>query len=226
MKIPFKISLLMTSMAAGAVLAGCQTLDPYTGEETQSNATTGSLIGALGGAILGVATADDRRDRKKRALIGAGVGALAGGTVGNYMDRQDARLREQLQGTGVSVTRDGDNIILNMPGDITFASDSTNLQPDFRRVLDSVALVLAEYEKTVIEVAGHTDSTGSNAHNQLLAESRAYSVARDIQSNDIDQQRMLVVGYGEEAPIADNGTVSGRQKNRRVELTLVPVSEA
>lgn len=219
------INILLASVVLAVVLVGCTTLDPYSGEEQTSKATTGSLIGALSGAILGVATADDQRDRKKRALIGAGVGALAGGAVGNYMDQKEARLREQLQGTGVSVTRNGDNIILNMPSDITFAVNSSALRPDFVEVLESVAVVLEEYDKTVIEVAGHTDSTGSGEYNQRLSEWRAHAVARELLSNSVEQQRMLVIGYGEGAPVASNDTESGRQKNRRVELTLVPVTE-
>lgn len=225
MNISLRMNAPIVGIVLAVVLAGCTTLDPYSGEEQTSKATTGTVIGAVSGAILGAATADDRRDRKKRALIGAGVGALAGGAVGNYMDQKEARLREQLQGTGVSVTRDGDNIILNMPSDITFAVDSSELRPDFTEVLESVALVLKEYDKTVIEVAGHTDSSGSGEYNQRLSERRSHAVARELLSNSIDQQRMLVVGYGESAPVASNETESGRQKNRRVELTLVPVTQ-
>ncbi len=225
MRTTFQTGLLLISTALAVALAGCTTLDPYTGEEQRARATTGTVIGAVSGAILGAATADDRRDRKKRALIGAGIGGLAGGAVGGYMDRNEARLREQLEGTGVSVTRDGDDIILNMPGDITFDFDSDALRSDFTGVLNSVALVIEEFDKTVIEIAGHTDSVGAASYNQRLSERRAQSVARELMSNNVSENRMLVVGYGEDAPIASNDTDAGRQQNRRVELTLVPITE-
>jgi outer membrane protein OmpA-like peptidoglycan-associated protein len=145
-------------LAAAVLAAGCQTIDPYTGETKTSSATKGAAIGAGAGAVLGILTGDDSKERRNRALIGAGVGALAGGAVGSYMDNQEKKLREQLQGTGVSVTRVGDEIILNMPGNVTFQTDSSDLNPQFFSVLDSVALVLQEFDKTIIEVAGHTDS--------------------------------------------------------------------
>jgi outer membrane protein OmpA-like peptidoglycan-associated protein len=225
MKTTFQTGILLILTTLAVALAGCTTLDPYTGEEKRSRATTGTVIGAVSGAILGAATADDRRDRKKRALIGAGIGGLAGGAVGGYMDRNEARLREQLEGTGVSVTRDGDDIILNMPGDITFDFDSDTLRSDFTDVLNSVALVLKEFDQTVIEIAGHTDSVGAASYNQRLSERRAQSVARELMSNEVGENRMLVVGYGEDAPVASNDTDAGRQQNRRVELTLVPITE-
>ncbi|HKK02385.1 MAG TPA: glycine zipper domain-containing protein, partial [Gammaproteobacteria bacterium] len=143
-----KISGLVLVVAAAALFAGCQTVDPYTGETQTSSTTKGAAIGAGAGALLGILTGDDSTERRQRALIGAGVGALAGGAVGNYMDRQEAELRQRLEGTGVSVTRVGDEIVLNMPGNITFETDSANLNPRFFEVLDSVALVAAEYDKT------------------------------------------------------------------------------
>jgi outer membrane protein OmpA-like peptidoglycan-associated protein len=218
------ITAVAIGLALGLVLGGCTTLDPYTGEEQRARATTGTVIGAVGGAILGAATASDRRDRKKRALIGAGIGGLAGGAVGAYMDRQEAQLREQLAGTGVSVTRDGDNIILNLPGNITFGFDSADLRPEFFEVLNSVALVVAEFDQTIVEVAGHTDSTGAASYNQRLSEQRAQTVARYLIGRDVNEDRMLVVGYGQDAPVASNDTHEGRQQNRRVELTLVPLT--
>jgi len=206
------------------VAAGCTTTDPYTGEERTARATTGAAIGAVAGAAIGVATGSDSRDRRKRALIGAGVGGLAGAAVGGYMDRQEAKLREQLAGTGVSVTRVGDDIILNMPGNVTFGIDSADLRPEFTEVLNSVALVAKEFDKTLIEVAGHTDSTGRHAHNQRLSEQRAHSVARYLESRNLDSRRMAAAGFGPDYPIADNATEAGRAANRRVELTLVPLT--
>jgi outer membrane protein OmpA-like peptidoglycan-associated protein len=210
--------------AAAALTVGCQTIDPYTGETKTSSATKGAAIGAGAGAVLGILTGDDSKERRKRALIGAGVGAIAGGAVGSYMDNQEAKLREQLQGTGVSVTRVGNDIVLNMPGNVTFQTDSSDLNPQFFGVLDSVGLVLKEYDKTVIEVVGHTDSTGSAEYNQALSERRAATVATYINNRGIDRQRILAFGRGLTQPIADNATSAGRAMNRRVELTLSPIT--
>ncbi|MCP1727354.1 outer membrane protein OmpA-like peptidoglycan-associated protein [Natronospira proteinivora] len=216
---------LLLGLVAALALSACTTLDPYTGEERTARATTGTVIGAISGAVLGAATASDRRDRKKRMLIGAGVGALSGGAVGAYMDRQEDALREQLEGTDVSVTRDGDHIHLNMPGDITFGFDSADVRADFYEVLDSVSIVLEEFDQTIVEVSGHTDSTGAASYNQRLSERRAQSVSRYLLSQGVTEERMLVVGYGEDQPVASNDSEEGRQQNRRVELTLVPLTE-
>ena len=219
---------LLKSMAAilGIIVlaAGCKTLDPYTGEEQMSNATKGALIGAAAGAAVGLMSGDDAVERRQRALIGAGVGALAGGSVGYYMDRQEAKLRAELEGTGVSVTRMGDNITLNMPGNVTFATDSSDLRPAFFDVLNSVGTVLTEFDQTVVEVAGHTDSSGSESYNQSLSERRAGTVTQYLQTQGIVGQRLMTVGMGELRPIADNSSDSGKQANRRVEITMVPVT--
>jgi outer membrane protein OmpA-like peptidoglycan-associated protein len=214
-------------IAACTMLAApaCKTIDAYTGEEKTSNATTGAAIGAAVGAVLGIATSDDKKDRKRNALIGAGVGALAGGAVGHYMDKQEEELRKELAETGVSVTRDGDNLILNMPGNITFDTGKANLKPDFEKALDGVAMILTKYEKTMIEVAGHTDSRGSDEYNQKLSEQRAESVANALTARDVEPLRLDAVGYGETNPIAVNNSKAGREQNRRVELTLLPLTE-
>jgi len=133
-------------------------------------------------------------------------------------------LRAELEGTGVSVTRIGDNITLNMPGNVTFATDSSDLSPAFFDLLNSVGKVLGEFEQTVVEVAGHTDSTGSDAHNQGLSERRAGSVSSYLRSQGVISARLIVIGMGESRPVADNSAASGRQANRRVEITMVPVT--
>ena len=207
-----------------AVLSGCETLDPYTGETETSKATKGALIGAAAGVVAGLMSGDDAVERRQHALIGAGIGALAGGAVGNYMDKQEAKLRAELQGTGVSVTRIGDNITLNMPGNVTFDTDSSALRPQFFGVLNSVGKVLTEYDKTVVEVAGHTDSTGSDSYNMQLSQRRANTVGEYLYTQGIMDQRIISVGMGEHHPVADNSTPEGRQLNRRVEITLVPVT--
>jgi outer membrane protein OmpA-like peptidoglycan-associated protein len=175
---------------------------------------------------LGIATSKDKKQRKERALKGAGIGAITGGGVGYYMDVQEAKLRQRLQNTGVSVTRSGDNIILNLPGNITFEVDKTQVKPDFVEILASVALVLKEYKSTMIEVAGHTDSTGSDAYNQLLSQQRAQAVSNILIRDGVAAVRIDTVGYGETRPIASNSTPQGRQQNRRVELTLLPYVES
>ena len=219
------IRYLAPALAATVALAGCTTLDPYTREEQTSNAAKGAAIGAAVGVATGLITGDDSSERKKRALILGGAGAIAGGGVGYYMDQQELKLRKQLEGTGVSVTRDGDNITLNMPGNITFAVDSSDISSSFYEILNSVALVLNEYDKTMVEVAGHTDSTGEAAYNQALSQRRANSVADYLSSRKVKSERFLVVGGGETYPIASNDTPEGRQLNRRVEITIVPLTE-
>ncbi|WP_455206803.1 OmpA family protein [Kaarinaea lacus] len=214
--------LLATTLIPTLILWGCATTDPYTGEEKSTDATTGAAFGAIAGALIGAA-ASSKNDRTKGVLIGAGVGALAGGSVGYYMDKQEEKLRKQLRGTGVSVTRDGDNIILNMPSNITFDFDSYQLKPEFKPTLDSVVLVLNEFESTLITVEGHTDSKGSEAYNQKLSESRALSVSNYLIGKGVKQQRLAAIGKGERNPVADNNTISGRALNRRVELTLEPI---
>jgi outer membrane protein OmpA-like peptidoglycan-associated protein len=216
--------LILVATTAMVFITGCETLDPYTREEKTSQATKGALIGAGIGAVVGLISGDDAVERRQRALIGAGVGALAGGAVGAYQDRQEAALRAELEGTGVSVTRIGDNITLNMPGNVTFATDSSDLSPAFFDVLNSVGKVLNEFNQTVVEVAGHTDSTGSDAYNQGLSERRAASVANYLRGRGIMTDRLITVGMGESRPVADNSTAMGRQANRRVEITMVPVT--
>ena len=208
---------------AAAMVAGCYTTDPYTGQREMNKTSKGAIIGAASGAVIGLITGDSSRERRERALIGAGIGGLTGAGIGAYMDRQEAKLREQLRGTGVSVTRVGDNISLNMPGHVTFQTDSADLNASFFRVLDSVALVAKEFDKTIIESAGHTDSTGSEQYNQQLSERRAGTVAQYLRSRGIAADRLITVGVGEMRPIASNDTAAGRAQNRRVELTFAPI---
>lgn len=205
------------------LLAGCA-VDPVTGQSRPTRTGQGVAVGAALGAVIGALTEDDSsRERRKRALIGAGIGALAGAGVGAYMDREERRLREELAGTGVSVERVGDRIVLDMPGNVTFATDSSDVSADFYPVLNSVARVLDEYEKTLIDVAGHTDSTGAADYNQALSQRRADSVARYLTAQGVDGRRVFTRGFGEEYPAADNATAEGRRKNRRVELVLEPL---
>lgn len=204
------------------LLAGCMSTDPYTGQQKTSNTAKGAGIGAVAGAVIGAATASDK-DRKKGALTGAIAGGAIGGGVGYYMDRQEAALRAKLEGTGVRVVREGDTIRLVMPSNITFGVDRHEVRPEFYQTLESVALVLKEFDKTSIRIAGHTDSTGSDAHNQTLSERRAASVGELLITQGVLPGRVWTTGYGERYPVASNDTEAGRQANRRVELELVPV---
>ena len=209
---------------AAAMLAACST-DPYTGEQKISNtavgAGAGALLGSAAGLIIGKTT---NASTRKSVLIGAGVGALAGGGVGVYMDRQEAKLRQRLQGSGVSVTRRGDNIILNMPSNITFDTDRADVKPQFFDVLNSVAIVLREFDQTLVDVTGHTDSTGSAAHNLELSERRAGAVAEYLVAQGNNYRRFQVIGVGKSQPIASNATEAGRAENRRVEIQIAPLT--
>lgn len=214
----------------GLLLIGCLqgliacTTNPYTGEEEASNKAKGAAIGAAAGAVIGVLSGDDADKRRKNALIGAGVGALAGTAVGAYMDAQEAKLREQLRNSGVSVTRIGDDIVLNMPGNVTFDVNQAEVKSNFFSVLNSVALVLKEYDKTLIDVNGHTDSTGSVDYNMDLSNRRAQSVASYLGAQGVSRERIFTQGFGPHYPVADNATVEGRRLNRRVELILKPLT--
>jgi outer membrane protein OmpA-like peptidoglycan-associated protein len=216
---------LVLAVAGAVALAGCQTTDPYTGEQKTSRSTIGAGIGALAGAVLGAATGKDAKDRRKRALIGAGVGGLAGAGIGAYQDKQEAELRQKLANTGVSVTRNGDNIVLNMPGNITFKTGSADLNADFYRVLDGVGIVTQKYDKTLIVIEGHTDNVGSDENNQALSERRASTVGQYLAGKGINNQRILTAGFGEARPIASNDSDAGRTQNRRVEVRLEPITE-
>jgi outer membrane protein OmpA-like peptidoglycan-associated protein len=205
--------------------AGCQTTDPYTGESKTSSATKGAAIGAATGAVIGAITGKSARDRQSRVLIGAGIGAIAGGAVGYYMDQQEAELRKELENSGVSVTRRGDDIILNMPSNIGFSSGSADLNARSFPVLDSVAKVLVKYDKTLVEVAGHTDNVGNAESNLSLSKRRANTVAQYLIARGIRRDRAIIVGVGENRPMADNSSAEGRALNRRVELSLLPIRE-
>ena len=215
---------LAGTVVTALLVMSCTTLDPYTREEKTSNAAKGAAIGAASGVAVGLITGDSSSRRKRNALIYGGLGALAGGAVGHYMDRQEMELRKQLEGTGVSVTRMGDNITLNMPGNITFDFDDSDINAGFYPVLNSVGLVLNEFDQTFVEVAGHTDSKGSVDYNQTLSERRADSVAAYLTSREVQDVRLITVGAGETRPVADNTTANGRALNRRVEITIVPLT--
>ncbi len=212
---------LVVAIAAAVALAGCAATEDFATNPEKQKTRKGAGIGAAGGAVAGLLIEGGWQG----ALIGAGIGALAGGAVGNYQDKQEKKLRQQMAGTGVEVVRKGDNITLDMPGNVTFAFDSAALNPQFNSVLEKVAQTLVEYDQTVIQVAGHTDSTGSHSYNMKLSEQRAASVKTFLAGRGVPTQRMHTIGAGPDHPIADNATDEGRAQNRRVEITIVPVTE-
>ena len=215
---------ILACVIAGYTLTGCMTYDPYTGEQKVSDSTKGSAIGALAGAAIGAAAADGK-NHVRGALLGAAIGGAVGGGVGYYMDKQEAELRHQLQGTGVQVQRNGNDINLIMPGNITFDLNQASIRSQFYDVLHSVALVLQKFDKTAIQVNGFTDSTGKASYNMRLSQERAQSVASYLVNQGIAAGRIQARGFGENAPIASNATAAGRQANRRVELKLVPLEQ-
>jgi outer membrane protein OmpA-like peptidoglycan-associated protein len=211
----------LIAVMAALPLSACVT-NPETGNKRISKAVLGGAGGALGGYLLGDLIGG-RSDRTEK-ILGAGIGAVAGAGAGYYMDQQEKKLRQQTAGTGVNVVREGDNLVLDMPSELTFAVGSANIEPNFRATLDKVASTLGQYEKTYVDVMGHTDSTGSDDFNQSLSERRASSVAGYLGSRGVQQARLATKGYGESQPVASNTTEEGRAANRRVEIRLVPVT--
>ncbi|KXF83166.1 OmpA family protein [Enterovibrio coralii] len=199
---------VITLLAASLALGGCA-----------SNAGTGAAIGAASGALIGKTTSNHKN---KRAFIGAAIGALAGAAVGQYMDQQEAAFRDELAGSGIDVVREGDNIRLIMPSNITFATNQSSISPSFDTTLNAVARVMTKYDKTQLSIEGFTDSSGDASYNMTLSDKRAESVKNYLQMQGINAQRLYATGFGETQPIASNATAAGRAKNRRVEIQIVP----
>lgn len=219
-----EIKLSAATLGIISLLGACTTIDKTTGERVRNNSATGAIIGAVVGAAGGYASNDKSSAARKNAVIAAGVGAVAGATIGEYMDKQQAELRKKLEGTGVDVVRNGNEITLNMPGDITFDYNKDTLQPQFYSVLNDVAKVLIDYPSTYIDVVGHADAIGSDAYNLDLSRRRANTAANYIGAQGVNSVRLYVNGMGEAQPIASNDTEDGRAKNRRVEIKLRPVT--
>lgn len=213
---------LIALLTASTLLSGCVT-NPETGKRTLSKAAIGALAGTALGAGTGALVGG--KHSRTEAIVGAGIGALAGGAIGTYMDRQEAKLRQQTAGSGVEVERRGDELLLNMPSGITFATSSFEVQPQFRTTLDKVAGILGEYNQTYIDVYGHTDSTGSDSINVPLSRNRAEAVSNYLSTHGVAAARMGTQGFGASQPIASNATTDGRQKNRRVEIKIVPIRD-
>ena len=211
------------AIMAGLLATTACTTNPETGNRVISKAAIGGIVGGLGGLLAGDVIGG-RRDRTEK-ILGAGIGAIAGAAVGNYMDRQQRELERQTAGTGVEVTRNGDELQLSMPAGITFATNSATVQPRFQATLDQVARTLKEYDQTIIDVRGHTDSTGGDTINVPLSEDRAQAVANYLTRQGVQSARIETRGFASSVPVADNDTEVGRQANRRVEIKIVPVTD-
>lgn len=216
-----ELKKILLGIAITAATFGCQSHNAYTGEQQTNKASIGAGVGAVGGALAGVLFADST----KGTLIGSALGAAAGAGIGAYMDNQEADLRRQLLNTGVQVERNGDQINLIMPGNITFDSSKSDIKSSFYDTLISVSTVVDKYNETEIIIIGHTDSTGSLAYNNSLSQQRANSVASFMMTQNVDPSRMQVFGVGPNQPIASNKTEAGKQANRRVEISLRPISK-
>ena len=218
-----KSRLLVSSIAAASLLtvSACVT-DPNTGERKVSRTAIGGAGGLLAGALLGGLIGG-----KTGRIVGAGIGGVAGAAVGYTMDKQIKELKEKTEGTGVDVTTtdDGKAILVNLPDGVTFDVASYTLKPEFRATLNQVAQSMNEYPNSLIDVYGHTDSTGSDAYNQTLSENRARTVANYLISQGVSAARIRSQGFGETLPVASNDTEAGRMKNRRVEIKIVPVTQ-
>ncbi|WP_448662235.1 OmpA family protein [Sphingomonas sp. CJ20] len=213
-------ALTIAALGATMLTSACIT-DPVTGEQRVSRTAIGGGVGALGGYLLGDLVGG-RNDRTAK-ILGAGIGGIAGVGIGSYIDRQEQELRRRTAGTDVQVIRQGDELVLRMPSNVTFATDQSAVQPQFRPTLDQVADVLRQYNQTYVDVYGHTDSVGSDSYNYGLSQRRATAVADYLQSRGVQAARLGTRGFGETQPIASNDTEEGRAANRRVEIKIVPV---
>lgn len=220
----YAIKATAAALIATLTLGGCATYTGQTNDPNDPNRTrNAALIGAGIGAVAGLLSGGNATERRQRALVGVGVGGLAGGAIGAYQDRQEAELRRQTAGTGIEVSRDGDVIKLNLPDGVTFDFGKANLKPQFYPALDNVASTLAQYNQTIVEVSGHTDSVGSDSANQTLSVQRANSVGNYLIGKGLVRERFEIVGFGETQPVASNDTDSGRALNRRVEIRVLPL---
>lgn len=201
---------MLVAVAATMALGACATNDVGKSSGRLTTATAlQSLVGSPGSRI--------------RLALDAGPVGLAPGEVADYMDRQEAELRTEMAGTGVDVARIGQQIQLTLPGDVTFTTNSSDIRSDFFGVLNGLSRVLSKYDQTVIEVTGHTDTTGGDGINQPMSERRADAVAMYLRSQRIDNDRLSARGMGSKRPVAPNDTATGRAQNRRIEVLVTPV---
>jgi outer membrane protein OmpA-like peptidoglycan-associated protein len=217
--------VVATAATVSILITGCAT------DGTMTETGKGATIGTLGGAALGAAIGSLSGDAGKGALIGAIGGALAGGMVGAYMENQrkefEKALAEEISAGVIRVEKlPNDQLLVGMTGETTFEVDSDQIKPGFYSTMDKISGIVNKYGKTELKVAGHTDSTGSAQHNQTLSERRAMSVERYLEGDGVVPQRIYAAGYGKNQPVADNTTEAGRRLNRRVDITIVPITES
>ena len=214
--------IFISSLAALSLVtvSGCVT-DPNTGEQKVSRTAIGAGAGGLAGLLLGGVIGG-----KTGRIVGAGIGGVAGAVVGAQMDKQIKELKEVTAGTGVDVTEvdNGQAILVNLPDGVTFDFNSTTIKPQFRNTLDQISQSLQQYPNSLVDVYGHTDSTGSDAYNQTLSENRARVVGNYLTMRGVSATRLRTMGFGETQPIASNATEEGRSRNRRVEIKIIPIS--
>lgn len=199
------ISVIISSL----IFTGC----------ASTNAEKGAAIGAVAGAVLGKSTSNHK---DKRLVWGAAIGAIAGAAIGDYMDQQEEAFRKELSGSGIDIIREGDNLRLVMPSNITFATNQSYITAGFHSTLNDVAKVLIKFDKTLLSIEGHTDNTGSAEYNQTLSTKRAQSVQSYLVEQHIQASRLKVTGYGESMPLVSNDTEKNRSLNRRVEVQIIP----
>lgn len=206
-----KIGLIIGSL----LVTSCMTYDPYTDDQKVSNSTKGAVMGGIAGAILGNQVKGNRHTRNNAQIAGVALGALAGGAIGNNMDKKEAALRHKLRNSGVGISRNGDEILLNMPGNITFDSGSSTIKPEFSEILANVAIVLKEYSDSQVEISGHCDNWGNIESNQVLSQQRANAVASYLRMKGVNGSRITATGYGKSSP-----TSTDKAQNRRVEIMI------
>ncbi|MDR6985139.1 outer membrane protein OmpA-like peptidoglycan-associated protein [Rheinheimera pacifica] len=206
-------ALLVSLLSASLVMAGCASTE-------YSNTAKGAAIGGVVGAVAGKATGNHK---DKRLVIGAAVGALAGAAVGSYMDNQEKALKEELSGSGVKVVRDGDKLRLDIPAQLTFDINRSDIRSNLYPVFNDIAKVLRDYEKTMLVIAGHTDDTGAYQYNMTLSQARADSVKRYLTAQNVQAIRIETQGYGPSYPIVPNTSEANRALNRRVEIHIEPI---
>ena len=203
---------ILLGVSAVVILAtGCASMD-----ETQRRTATGAGVGALAGAVIGSATGGNAGTG---AVLGAGVGALGTYIWSQNMERQKREMEQATRGTGIAVSQTADNqLMLNIPSDISFAVGRSDIQPNFAPVLDQFAMGLRNNPYSDVRIVGHTDSTGSEAVNNPLSVDRAASTRNYLVNRGVDGRRIAIDGMGERYPIASNDTAEGRARNRRVEI--------
>lgn len=213
MKSPLYIAIPLVAVFG---LTAC--MDSY---DPNSKTTQGATIGAALGGILGATSKDDKL---AKAAVGAAIGGAIGGAIGQQLDKQAADLRQDLGNDNVQIVNTGSQLVVTMPQDILFSTDSAVVVPSLQDDLRTLAYNLQDYPSTTVQVIGHTDNTGSAAYNQELSSRRASAVATILTANGVAPGRVVAFGRGEDAPIATNLTPDGRAQNRRVEIIITPTS--